>query len=157
MDKSAKYISMCGNATEIQQQWNQEHGDFYVNENGRVTCWISNVDGVKKVKSGFGIHSGNGIVRLTKYVWLPRLNQLIEMAQKPGKRYELTTQDFFDWVKKPYQGSPERPNQLFPSLEQLWLAYVMKQKFGSIWNGSQWIRGSFTGGNTKIVRFRTDL
>ena len=157
MDKSAEYISMCENSTEVQQQWKPKHGDVYVDPAGRMTCWISNVDNGKKVKGGFGIQSGNGVVRLTKYVWLPRLNQLIEMAQTPGKRYELTTQDFFDWVKTPYQSSPDRPNQLFSSLEQLWLAYIMKQKFGSLWNGSKWVSGSSPGENSKILRFRTDV
>jgi hypothetical protein len=156
MDKSTEYISMCGNATEIQQQWDPGHGDFYVDQNGRVTCWVSNVKRVKKIKRGFGVHPENGVIRLTRYIWLPRLNQLIEMAQEQGKRFELTTQDFFDWVKMPYQRASECPNKLFPSLEQLWLAYVMKRKLGKIWNGSEWVTNDSPNGNSQILRFRTD-
>ena len=140
MDKSPKYIEMCKAAKEVQNQWKQEYGDFFVSENGRIECWISDNQKGQKIKRGFAINIKKGIIRLSKYIWLPRLNQLIEMAQEIGRRYESVTQDFFDWTKRPYERLSGQPGELFPSMEQIWLAFVMHKKHGKQWDGSNWVK-----------------
>jgi len=42
----------------------------------------------------------------------------------------------FDW-----DGKTKYLNQ-FISMEQLWLAFVMKEKFNKVWNGENWIKES---------------
>jgi hypothetical protein len=151
MDRSPTYISMCDSAAELQNQWKQEYGDYFVGTAGRIECWIPAVHRVRIFKNRFGIENKGKVIRLSKYIWLPRLNQLIEMAQQPGKRYENTAQDFFDWTKSGYRGlseggsnskrwSESGPGKLFVSLEQLWLAFIMERKHAKIWDGTDWLK-----------------
>ena len=43
--------------------------------------------------------------------------------------------DFYKWCNSDVLDYHQRGNW---SMEQLWLAYVMKEKFGKIWNGEEW-------------------
>ena len=138
MDKSSKYIQMCAAAHEIQHQWVPQYGDFYVNEDGNIKCWISKNHAGSQVRHGFSVNIQNDIIFLSKFVWLPRQSQLIELAQIPGRRYENIVQDFFNWSKIPYQVLEGIPGKLFPSMEQIWLAFLMQQKYAKQWSGNAW-------------------
>ena len=135
---------MCEAAKEIQLQWKQDYGDFFVDEKGQIKCWISKDPDRHKVKKGFGICVKEDVIHLSKYSWLPRQNQLIEMAQVPGRRYENVTQDFFNWTKNPYEVLCDTPAELFRSMEQIWLAFVMQQKFNKQWDNSKWVKRTLT-------------
>ena len=37
-----------------------------------------------------------------------------------------------------YQWAIGKPRLYFNSMEQLWLAFVMKEKFNKVWNGNDW-------------------
>ena len=139
MDKSLKYVQMCAAANEIQQLWKQQYGDFYATESGNIKCWIAKKPAAHRVRHGFNIDVQDDVIYLSKYVWLPRQSQLIEMAQLPGRRYESIVQDFFNWTQLPYQISKEIPGKLFPSMEQIWLAFLMQQKYFKQWNGNAWL------------------
>jgi len=138
MDKSREYILMCGQAHEIQKLWGRSYGDFFVGENGRIECWITERDQGRHIRRGFCIRVKDDLIQLARYVWLPRLNQLMELAQVAGQRFENTTLEFFDWTKSPYASGSDKPATRFKSLEQLWLAYVMQRQFGKKWSGSEW-------------------
>ena len=105
---------MCNLATEIQHQWQQAYGDFYTAENGRIDCWIPQRRKSVAVRKGFGVCSQNDVIRIVKYVWLPRQDQLIEMAQENGRRYESVTQEFFNWAKTAYGLKRRASRQTFP-------------------------------------------
>jgi hypothetical protein len=60
------------------------------------------------------------------------------MAQRPGQRYETVLQDFYDWTKTGYNRQSDLPGKLFPSMEQIWLAFVMQQKYRKQWDGRKW-------------------
>jgi hypothetical protein len=62
----------------------------------------------------------------------------MELAQARGRRFEKTAQDFFDWTKRPYGWTNQAPNQIFLSLEQLWLGYVMHVKYAKYWYEKYW-------------------
>lgn len=84
------------------------------------------------------LNFSDGIPSATRYIWLPRLDQLIELAQRPGVRYEKMTQAFFDWTKRPYPRHTQDPRRVFKTLEQTWLAFIMHKDWGKIWDGSNW-------------------
>ncbi|MFW6106339.1 MAG: hypothetical protein ACOC5H_03125 [Desulfovermiculus sp.] len=141
MDKSLRYIQLCTRAEEVQAQWTPAHGDFFVGKNGQIECWVDGVHGKRRVWKGFGISKQEQkIISLTPYIWLPRLDQLMELAQIPGRRFEDVSQEFFTWVKTAYASNNELPGNTFTSLEQLWLAFVMQGRQGKVWNGSGWKR-----------------
>lgn len=139
MDKSDEYIRMCAAADEIQQRWAHNYGDFFIDNRGKIRCWLSRDHEDKKFKKGFHVTVDRGVILLSRYVWLPRQNQLIEMAQIPGRRYETVTQDFFEWTKRPYETLDDIPAKLFRSMEKIWLAFVMQQKFNKQWDGERWL------------------
>lgn len=157
MDKGPVYIGMCRHALEIQRLWSPKHGDVYVDGSGRICVWIANSENLPKIKNGFRISAENDVIQMTRYVWLPKLDQFIEMAQQKGKRYEATAQDFFDWIKSRHpEGVKERSNPP-ASLEQHWLAFVMHRKFSKRWNGSEWQIDSGIGGKLGIPVIHIDI
>lgn len=138
MDKSRRYIRLCDRADEIQRLWHQSYGDFYLDEKDRITCWIGEPGQVKRFKKGFAISAEGDVIRLAKHVWLPRQNQLIEIAQVRGRTYDSVVLDFYNWTKTGYDTRSRLPGKLFPSMEQIWMGYVMHRKFGKKWIDSCW-------------------
>lgn len=138
MDKSRRYIELCDRAREIQRLWVQKYGDFYIDENDRITCWIGDPSQARRFKKGFAIRTQGEIIRLARYIWLPRQDQLIEMAQVKGRTYDSIVLDFYSWTKTGYGRDKELPGKQFTSMEQIWLAYVMQRKFAKKWTGQAW-------------------
>jgi hypothetical protein len=79
--------------------------------------------------------------------WLPRQDQLQKMMGGYKKNTERLHWYFYHllgneggahdnvlWVSWNYYDQ-------FQSMEQLWLAFVMKEKFGKVWNNKEWVIG----------------
>ena len=71
-------------------------------------------------------------------IWLPTQSQLQEMVEdEETKSYAITLLYKFHRF---YNTKGDYPSGLvFTSMEQLWLAFVMKEKYNKTWNGSEWI------------------
>lgn len=138
MDTDKKYIEMCKKATQIQEQWEMLPGDFcyipeFVKKYSEYTCTILTEYDFKD--SGL---SGT---------WLPRQDQLQEMfiGTYPS---DLVMFNFF--MKKNYitakfikvkigMKKPTFPINIFHSMEQLWLAFVMSENLNMLWLENSWI------------------
>ena len=74
------------------------------------------------------------------YIWLPRQDQLQAMADGTGGFYHTLRelQGFAQSVINDIEG--KHGNRGLNSMEQLWLAFVMSELYGKIWNGENWIR-----------------
>ena len=73
-------------------------------------------------------------IESTKYIWLPRQDQLQEMVfqlGEPPTAYIVLLREFMQ-RNSPYY-------VMFASMEQLWLAFVMKEKFNKTWDGEKWL------------------
>ncbi|KKN03722.1 hypothetical protein LCGC14_1104810 [marine sediment metagenome] len=71
------------------------------------------------------------------FTWLPRLDQLQEMVLAS---HNWTSVDlvwhFSEWaVKATNEWGNTTP---FATMEQLWLAFVMKEKYNKTWSGEEW-------------------
>ncbi len=64
-------------------------------------------------------------------IWLPRQDQLQEMA-----RLCVGGSNIYGRLRQITEFQMKTPHQ---TMEQLWLAFVMKEKFNKTWNGSEWI------------------
>lgn len=130
MDTSETYIKMCEKAEEITGKWNPHcrgQNDFWWAEvesdlNGRGICMKISEMGAK-----------------TKYIWIPRQDQLQEMVDDessyPVSHQLLKIEAFFktiDW----WEGKDGDHGEI--TWEQLWLAFVMKEKFNKTWDGAKW-------------------
>ena len=119
MDNSETFIKMCEKAVEIQiinpcKLHVFEEGNYYAN-NGEVSI------------AQYDSHDDEGI-------WLPRQDQLQEMLIEPK-----ITGDYHP-IWKLAVGVAKFVDSEFQadSMEQLWLAFVMKEKYNKVWNGEDW-------------------
>ena len=117
------YIKMCEQAEEIQEAWKQNPGDIYI--------YKKDIDiGLYYYVTEYKKHNNA--------VWLPTQEQLQEII-KPT----LETDDFelvelfFDFV----YGEDSQPNQInspIKLMNEMWLAFVMHEKYNKIWTGEKW-------------------
>ena len=118
MDTSKEYILMCRKAGEIQHE-ELHTRDFAVNKKGKMIF----------------IHSHLTSLTLDEATWLPRQDQLQEIFDgyfgSPAR-----TIHFFDQYIKIQSISTQRNY----SMEQLWLAFVMSEKFSKRWTGTDWVK-----------------
>ena len=131
MDTSKEFILMCEKAVEIQKEWKYELGDF-IRETGFGNVMIINAvcEALKKTKH---LHT-----------WLPRQDQLQEMVYKIPRKDTLL--EFWGtWIDRfeEFRESPcaerfDGGNLFLKSMEQLWLAFVMKEKYNKVWDGKEW-------------------
>jgi len=79
--------------------------------------------------------------------WLPRQDQLQEMLNnvgwhqydEPGWNLHFINKKMSCEPDLPDDGGPSAYYGSFTSFEQLWLAFVMKEKYNKAWNGEEWI------------------
>lgn len=126
------YHKMC-NCKEIQKHRNaigtskKDIGEFKAGKFKVMTCGDIFYTEGKGVYISFGIADPNS-------VWLPRQEDLQEMVAVKDSTY-ANIEPFFNFAIT--QAIRSRPPQ-FRSMEQLWLAFVMKQKYNKVWNGDNW-------------------
>ena len=111
MDNTPEYIEMCRKATEIQELWEPKVGDW----TPAGCCDLIIYTNPKG-----------------KFTFLPRQDQLQEMV--PNFNIYGTTERFSQWVRKDAYCQDVK----WLSMEQLWLAFVMHEKYGKKWDGKDW-------------------
>ena len=117
MDTSKEYIEMCQKAGEIQSIWGNRK---YLNRCVFNRNWFD---------------TSNEI-----YIWLPRQDQLQDMVEAHlsiKSNYNHILYHLIAWLDKFPRG--EYLKYLQYSMEQLWLAFVMHEKFNKKWDGEEWI------------------
>ena len=153
MDTSETYIKMCEKAEEIQHGHKWEYGDWFIAE---FTHWIIGDASFVYEPDKEGLYHrldkpGAILTQTEKYIdgylgekliWLPRQDQLQEMLFNIGNIFSpvnaiASMNDFIYYENKrvKYRGLP------FTSMEQLWLAFVMKEKYNKVWEGESWVEG----------------
>jgi hypothetical protein len=131
------YIKMCKAATEIQEAWEPNPKDLYIDAfDDEKKKLVYNTTKEK-------IMGWNGII------WLPRIEDLMEMVL-PEHMAELvphttisTTFDFNrimsleKWLGRSHEG-PYKHNILTFNANELWLCFVMDILFNKSWSGMTW-------------------
>jgi hypothetical protein len=135
MDTSETYIKMCEKAEEIQPKdcvgWiGGTHQDgniyFHTSRNTFPSGFYYLMDEVTENECGEQCH------RQIKAIWLPRQDQLQEMIGANCPLQLLL--NLLRWCDVTDIAGYD------DSMEQLWLAFVMKEKYNKIWNGEEWIQ-----------------
>lgn len=168
MDTSRKYVEMSEKATEIQDLWQYDDGDFYLHrfteENtSDKSKWMIGKDINMTLCISCNVKDSYGDQYVSEYnpkgenVWLPRQDQLqslyAENLQLDARGLLEIITDLRDFCD-PFDGlgtmplpvavreaeREEKYVEQFTSLEQLWLAFVMKENFQKIWNGEAWAK-----------------
>jgi len=127
MDTSVTFIKMCEKAEKIQKIHQWEVGDWswdITNKEWNILCPAC--------------HNYEHYP-MSMYIWLPRQDQLQEMVGEKSSGRLLY--EFHYWYINHLVGVPIGENEKYyflMSMEQLWLAFVMKEKYNKIWNGTDW-------------------
>ena len=121
------YIEMCRTAEEIQAIIPFDIGDwFYTPHANSVSCnyfdFTEENIAYNKVRHDKRVKTGR------QSVWLPRLDQLIEMAMGSGT-IQATHNEFqqYEWENPGYK-----------TYEEEWLGFVMEKLHGKRWTGEEW-------------------
>lgn len=148
MDKSKKYIKMCEKAEEIQNEWKPKIWDIIHNKQSGLP--FATIDACKTIGGqicAYITSASVGIItqqptgkKHSLIVWLPTQNQLQEMVIGRGLSWTLIS--FFQWCQKNIKEHHWLQGKLrkYDSMEQLWLAFVMHEKYGKNWNGEDWMK-----------------
>lgn len=140
MDKTPEYIKMCKAAHEIQKMWNPERGDVVSDDKDRIDWIIPENRRKSALDKGMDIQSEGSVIHLSKMTWLPRQSQLMEIAGNSGIPFRDLSFIFFEWTKKNYDGSGRRIGDIFATLEQLWLAFIMENNYRKKWKEDGWMK-----------------
>ncbi|MBU1082592.1 MAG: hypothetical protein KKB59_19050 [Spirochaetes bacterium] len=127
MDISERYINMCRGA-EIQKNWNKTIGDYYSNILNKVSIIFYGYIRCEEREWYGGTYNRNELI-LDSAIWLPRQDQLQGMLIL--SQFKVTFLDRFCKFAK---------SNWYDSMEQLWLAFVMQEKYNKVWDG-EWIEG----------------
>lgn len=131
MDTTETYVKMCQKAEEIQAEWKPQDGDwtygspFEDGTNPRVECFAL-----------FDLDDWEW--KLNPHIWLPRQDQLQEMVCVKFKVMAEAVQWLYSEIA-PWPKEPSEYYRSFTSFEQIWLAFVMKEKYHKTWNGEDWV------------------
>jgi len=133
------YIKMCEQAKEI-QKW------YLDSENERLkNSWLFEYDvfACREHRTIFRLHTyyicpaveGNLCNRRDNMIWLPTQEQLQEMILKNDWGVDIIFK-FKYWIE-------ENMFKAIPlskyCLTELWLVFVMKEKWNKIWTGKKWV------------------
>jgi hypothetical protein len=148
VDGSKEYYWMCRRAVEIQSNWKPEFGDDVWETILHYHYIIHYKDSVNNELSLFTSNDG-GIIKLPmgmNFIWLPRQDQLQAMI---NSKTAIKVSDFF-WFVVRVGRIDDRHMEIMEdadmdkinkfSLDQLWLMFVMKEKYNKVWNGKNWER-----------------
>jgi len=127
MDFTETNIKMLEKAVEIQDGWKPAWGDLWYRpphakdpEHGVIGLCVE-----MKVNYFF-----------PKTIWLPRQGQLQAMMGTTDLLHLVWRfNDFCHDISYPQSGYKEYPK----SMEQLWLAFVMKELYSKRWTGEDWV------------------
>ena len=127
-------------AKEIQKEWKPESGDYI--------AWISHplvrLLGGKAYDAWRLLYPNQETMQyslvhqnsLRQHPWLPRQDQLQEMVKEKSDVYPWTlNRRFWKWSHGFYE---HEIAGYYNSFEKLWLAFVMSQRYGKVWDGEKW-------------------
>lgn len=121
MDTNKQYIKMCEKAEEIRKGHKWQDGDY--------------------TNRGLAYYSGRGnwnvgVDSIEECIWLPRQDQLQEMIGVGLDSFYMLWHEYEVFASCI---TPEWADNL-DSMEQLWLAFVMKEKYNKVWVNDEWVK-----------------
>jgi len=152
MDKTKEYIKQS-DCPEIQDGWQPEVGDHVwrkytvFGEEIDKDIWESDKSAEviilhfkSDIEGYWGATNSNGEERIfnsakelhkTTSIWLPRQDQLQKMIWSSS---EFSLLDNF----RNYVFATNFKDSIPVSMEQLWLAFVMREKYNKVWENGKW-------------------
>lgn len=149
MDTSVGHdLDMIRKAVEIQELWERKYQDCFLWQRVYgfrcltiVFCFNSKL--IFTTSTSYSLESAPlWELKNEELIWLPRQDQLQKMVNNvydlPGliAAFNYFCHNIYDVELR----SKQRAYKYFVTIEQLWLAFVMKEIFNKTWNGRDWIK-----------------
>jgi hypothetical protein len=148
MDSTNRYTIMCQKAAEIQNLWKPKQCDFMIDledlQEGLSFC-RSAQSLVQVVNIYYDEHESKEYQQECEHLkdsalWLPRQDQLQKIVESDNSKIhafmnKIIATQYFDFSKNTYVAATD----VFYSMEQLWLGYIMREKYNKIWNEEDWV------------------
>ena len=152
MDTSKEYILMCEKAEEIQKLWKPAFADYLQSMQGAIEiitkakeklnsktkAYPEYLLGMTFGKGGECSWKGYKKLKGCNCIWLPRQDQLQGMVKGI---YEFKLCAEYQMVYH-FQKFTKKCKFTDWSMEQLWLAFVMKEKYQKTWESENWVKKS---------------
>lgn len=155
------FLKMCHKAEIIQKDWKVKTGDqvyYYHKQNlGWRKSFVTTdfvytddkftiLDGLASQSGGHYDYTSVAKIHRSDIIWLPRQDQLQKIL---GKQQEFilgvdcSCQEAWSQIGaiNNFKGINWDYLRSMASMEQLWLAFVMKEKYNKTWNGEDWVKG----------------
>ena len=116
---------MCEKAVEIQKSHNQRHGDWQYDKDQKKIFSGAYMSNIAYLEPCYPME-----------IWLPRQDQLQDMIVTLGMSSATFLQTMANKVWDSMQSCDYYLQ--FKSMEQLWLGFIMFEKYNKKWNGKDW-------------------
>ena len=151
MNITRQYIDMCFAAKEIQRPRSDgdvplHNGDYlfidgkvmlYIEEEAEIVFQYGNEGRLHIMEGWNDENSHERKSENAETVWLPRQDQLQKMVCGDiQKTFVYYFSIFYGWLSGLEQNETMAGG--FGSAEELWLAFVMLEKFRKVWTGEKW-------------------
>lgn len=155
-------IKMCEKAKQLQKLWKPKVGDWVWRkytvfgeevdsqiwdkdkmEEIIILTYASDVDGYfQATKDGEErIFNSHNEMHKKTCIWLPTQEQLQEMVNEEEYSIDGFTYGFSHFCHyDEINGYSPQPSEIFSDYNELWLAFVMYEKWNKIWTGKDWIK-----------------
>jgi len=146
MDTSKKYIEMCERAGEIQKNHVYTTGDWAYDVTYKGVGVFTQY--AKILPEHSGVVAFNYVQKLDESCidgvsWLPRQDQLQEMVNgnEVTPAYSSTTFRLYHAPAVTPTAITYTDKPQFTTMEQLWLAFVMKERYSKVWSTTkeEWV------------------
>jgi hypothetical protein len=148
MDATNRYAMMCQKAAEIQNLWRPKQCDFIINledlEEGLSFCRQAE-SMVQVVDMYYQDHESTEYQQESQdlkenALWLPRQDQLQKIVEPDDSKVysiirSVIESQYYEFSKGTYVAATD----VFYSMEQMWLGYIMMEKYNKIWNEEDWV------------------
>ena len=132
MDTSKEYIKMCEEAKEMQTIQEYTISNLVKIDNHILV--VTHDDGESLWGVCFETRNIIAVCKKKNHIVYIFCQSQLQETVKPASGY---TWDYirilWDWIQ-----NKAKYIKQFTSMEQLWLAFVMKEKYNKVWNGKTW-------------------
>ena len=141
------FKNMCEKAEEIQKNWDRLPGDWVYNRLLEKIIIFNRQTSLPEYSIAYTTDGETQIMTQeewdkNKNVWLPRQDQLQEMAWDK----EIGEDNIDHLLMQFYTEIHKIPDfdwhywDRFRTMEQKWLAFVMKSRYNKVWNEKEWVK-----------------
>ncbi len=131
-----EYILQCEKAREIQENWKPSKWDLFIMYKKHIDIVLKYTPETFHLSPCIRGTDNNCRIGIQNVIWLPTQAQLQEMIDWPGSILIGHIPNNMLMLSYAYQDT--RIKVKGTSMEQLWLAFVMKELYSKQWNGKDW-------------------